>query len=128
MHSSYAIQIADRKKYIALVDGVKANGGEVYLFSSMHFAGQQLDNMSGIAAVLRYQIPETDEMDQAGRRGGAERRRSEAGRRRELHLIRPRANCPPLGVLSLLLTLHRSSPLFPSFLPFATLSNLPRLR
>ena len=58
-------RIADRKKYIKLVDDVKANGGEVYLFSSMHVSGQQLDNMSGIAAILRYPIPEIDEMDQA---------------------------------------------------------------
>lgn len=49
-------RIADRKKYIKLVDDVKANGGEVYLFSSMHVSGQQLDNMSGIAAILRYGI------------------------------------------------------------------------
>lgn len=47
-------RIADRKKYIKLVDDVKANRGEVYLFSSMHVSGQQLDNMSGIAAILRY--------------------------------------------------------------------------
>jgi len=57
-------RISDRKKYIQLVDDVKANGGEVYLFSSMHVSGQQLDNMSGIAAILRYPIPEIDEQDQ----------------------------------------------------------------
>ena len=58
-------RISDRKKFIQLVDDVKANGGEVYLFSSMHVSGQQLDNMSGIAAILRYPIPEIDEQDQA---------------------------------------------------------------
>ena len=31
----------------------------------MHVSGQQLDNMSGIAAILRYPIPEIDETDQA---------------------------------------------------------------
>lgn len=60
-----ATRIADRKKYVKLVDDVKANRGEVYLFSSMHVSGQQLDNMSGIAAILRYPIPEIDEADQA---------------------------------------------------------------
>lgn len=54
-------RISDRKKYVKLVDDVKANRGEVYVFSSMHVSGQQLDNMSGIAAILRYPIPEIDE-------------------------------------------------------------------
>ncbi|KAH9938222.1 eRF1 domain 1-domain-containing protein [Fomitopsis serialis] len=39
-----------RKKYVALVEDVKQRGGEVLIFSSMHESGQQLNQLTGIAA------------------------------------------------------------------------------
>ena len=34
--------IATRKKYVALVESVRERGGTVYIFSTMHVSGQQL--------------------------------------------------------------------------------------
>ena len=58
---SSSIQI--RKQYIDLVDDVRANGGTVYIFSSMHISGQQLQLVSGVAAILRYPLPDLDELE-----------------------------------------------------------------
>lgn len=46
--------VATRKKYVALVESVRENGGTVYVFSTMHVSGQQLQQVSGVAAILRY--------------------------------------------------------------------------
>ena len=51
-----------RKKYVALADSVKAHGGEVYVFSSMHVSGQQLDNFTGCAAILRFPLADPDDV------------------------------------------------------------------
>lgn len=51
----------NRKVYIELVESVRDGGGEVFIFSSMHPSGKQLDKMTGVAAVLRYPIPEISE-------------------------------------------------------------------
>jgi len=53
--------IATRRKYVALVESVKATGAPVYIFSSLHVSGEQLAQLSGVAAVLRYGIPEIEE-------------------------------------------------------------------
>jgi protein pelota len=52
-----------RAKYVALVDFVKDNNGEVLVFSSMHPSGEQLTQFSGIAAILNFPLPDIDEMD-----------------------------------------------------------------
>ena len=49
-----------RKKYVALAESVKAHGGEVFVFSSMHASGQQLDNFTGCAAILRFPLSYDD--------------------------------------------------------------------
>ncbi len=46
--------IVTRKKYVALVESVREKGGTVYIFSTMHVSGQQLQQVSGVAAILRY--------------------------------------------------------------------------
>jgi protein pelota len=56
--------IKTRKLYVKLVESVRANGGEVYIFSSMHVSGQQLQQVSGVAAILRYPLPDLDELEQ----------------------------------------------------------------
>lgn len=55
--------IATRRKYVDLVESVRANGGIVRLFSSLHVSGEKLGQISGIAAILRFPMPEIDEAD-----------------------------------------------------------------
>eukprot|EP00742_Colponemidia_sp_Colp-10_P004952 GILJ01005290.1.p1 GENE.GILJ01005290.1~~GILJ01005290.1.p1 ORF type:complete len:434 (-),score=75.79 GILJ01005290.1:47-1348(-) len=50
-----------RKKYVALVESVKENGGEVKIFSSLHVSGERLGQLSGVAALLRFPLPDIDE-------------------------------------------------------------------
>ncbi|ORY94651.1 hypothetical protein BCR43DRAFT_557894 [Syncephalastrum racemosum] len=52
--------IATRKKYVALVETVRSMGGSVRVFSSMHVSGEQLQLLSGVAAILNFPIPEID--------------------------------------------------------------------
>ena len=59
--------VATRKQYVALVESVRENGGKVFVFSSMHVSGQQLQQVSGVAAILRYPLPDLDQLEeQAG--------------------------------------------------------------
>eukprot|EP00963_Diacronema_lutheri_P008185 scaffold718_cov342-Pavlova_lutheri.AAC.41 len=53
--------IATRRKYVELVESVKQNGGEVFVFSTMHVSGEQLQKLSGIAAVLRFPLPDLED-------------------------------------------------------------------
>lgn len=57
--------IAIRKRYVRLVDGVRDNGSIVRIFSSLHVSGEQLNQLSGVAAILRFPVndPESDEED-----------------------------------------------------------------
>ncbi|KAI8369843.1 hypothetical protein EDC96DRAFT_460202 [Choanephora cucurbitarum] len=55
--------IATRKKYVALVEQVRAQNGQVYVFSSMHPSGEQLNQLTGVAAILTYPIPDIDELE-----------------------------------------------------------------
>eukprot|EP00879_Flechtneria_rotunda_P013137 GHRR01013722.1.p1 GENE.GHRR01013722.1~~GHRR01013722.1.p1 ORF type:complete len:159 (+),score=61.97 GHRR01013722.1:256-732(+) len=55
--------VAKRKKYADLVEGVRSAGGEVLVFSSMHVSGEQLNNLSGVAAVLRFPLPELEDQE-----------------------------------------------------------------
>ncbi|KAI6134958.1 eRF1 domain 1-domain-containing protein [Pisolithus croceorrhizus] len=45
-----------RKKFVSLVEGVQRKGGEVVIFSSMHESGQQLNQLTGIAAILTFPL------------------------------------------------------------------------
>ncbi|GJC96240.1 protein DOM34-like protein [Colletotrichum higginsianum] len=53
--------IPTRKKYVALVDKVRADGGDVRILSSDHESGQRLDMLGSIAAILSYPIHDLDE-------------------------------------------------------------------
>ncbi|KAK3862801.1 hypothetical protein Pcinc_024911 [Petrolisthes cinctipes] len=57
--------IDERRRYVRLVDRVKDNGGDVKIFSSLHVSGEQLDQMTGVAALLRFPMPEIEEEDHA---------------------------------------------------------------
>ncbi|KAJ3643186.1 hypothetical protein Zmor_025911 [Zophobas morio] len=52
-----------RKEYVNLVDSVKEFGGDVKIFSSLHISGEQLEQLTGVAAILRFPMPELDEDD-----------------------------------------------------------------
>ncbi|EOO02882.1 putative translation factor protein [Phaeoacremonium minimum UCRPA7] len=56
-----SLDIATRKRYVALVDKVKENGGEARILSSDHESGQRLEALGGIAAILTYPILDLDE-------------------------------------------------------------------
>ncbi|XP_045785866.1 protein pelota [Maniola jurtina] len=55
--------IAQRKEYVGIVDTARENGSDVRIFSSMHVSGEQLDQLTGIAAVLRFPMPELEDSD-----------------------------------------------------------------
>ncbi|XP_017483161.1 PREDICTED: protein pelota [Rhagoletis zephyria] len=53
--------VQQRKEFVNLVESVREAGGEVKIFSSMHISGEQLANLTGIAAILRFPMPELDD-------------------------------------------------------------------
>lgn len=53
--------ISVRKHYIHLTEQVKYQGGEVFIFSSLHESGEQLDQLTGVAVLLTYPVPDLDE-------------------------------------------------------------------
>ncbi|KAJ3681205.1 hypothetical protein LUZ60_015694 [Juncus effusus] len=55
--------IAKRQSYVQLVEAVKDSGGTVHIFSSMHVSGEQLQQLTGIAALLRFPLPELEDLD-----------------------------------------------------------------
>ncbi|CAG9585244.1 unnamed protein product [Danaus chrysippus] len=55
--------IQQRKEYVAIVDSARDNGSDVRIFSSMHVSGEQLDQLTGIAAILRFPMPELEDSD-----------------------------------------------------------------
>ncbi|KAK9762972.1 Translation factor pelota [Basidiobolus ranarum] len=59
-----AADIPTRKRYINLVESVRAMGGKVHIFSSLHVTGEQLEQLTGVAAILSFPLPEIDEEDQ----------------------------------------------------------------
>jgi len=50
--------LATRKRYVHLVESVRDNNGEVKIFSSLHVSGEQLGQLSGVAALLRFPLPD----------------------------------------------------------------------
>lgn len=54
---------AARRAYAALADGVRAAGGTVHTLSGAHVSGEQLDQVTGVAALLRFPMPELDDVD-----------------------------------------------------------------
>lgn len=52
-----------RKRYVKLVENVKDNGGDVRVFSSLHVSGEQLGQLSGVAAILRFPMPDISDGD-----------------------------------------------------------------
>ncbi|KAI1653222.1 hypothetical protein F4813DRAFT_276815 [Daldinia decipiens] len=67
-----SMDIATRRRYVAMVDKVKEDGGEARILSSDHESGQRLDALGGIAAILTYPMLDLDEDDETGADGNAE--------------------------------------------------------
>ncbi|KAI1263917.1 hypothetical protein F5Y18DRAFT_391845 [Xylariaceae sp. FL1019] len=61
-----SLDIATRKRYVAMVDKVKEDGGEVRILSSDHESGQRLDALGSIAALLTYPIFDLDDDEEEG--------------------------------------------------------------
>lgn len=57
-----ATSIKTRKKYVQLVEDVKAAGAQVSVFSAQHVTGEQLGLMSGVAAILRFPLADIDNL------------------------------------------------------------------
>lgn len=47
-----------RRRLAALVDEVRNGGGEAYIFSAAHASGEQLGELTGVAAMLRFPLPD----------------------------------------------------------------------
>jgi protein pelota len=43
-----------RQKYIGIIEAVEKNKGEVYIFSSLHSSGKKLNDITGIACIMRF--------------------------------------------------------------------------
>ncbi|CAN0315556.1 unnamed protein product, partial [Phaeothamnion confervicola] len=56
-----AADVPTRRRYVDLVAAAKANGAAVHVFSSMLGTGEQLGRMTGVAAVLRFPLPDVAE-------------------------------------------------------------------
>lgn len=48
--------VTTRKKYVKLVQNVKNSGGKVFIFSDNHTSGEQLNALTGIAAILKFPV------------------------------------------------------------------------
>jgi len=56
--------LVTRKRFVNLVESVRDNNGDVKIFSSLHVSGEQLSLLSGVAATLRFPLPDLlDEID-----------------------------------------------------------------
>ncbi|KAK4146916.1 uncharacterized protein C8A04DRAFT_25109 [Dichotomopilus funicola] len=67
-----SMDVAERKRYVGLVDKVKEDGGEVRLLSSDNESGKRLESLGGIAAILTYPIFDLDEDGEEDEGGEAE--------------------------------------------------------
>jgi protein pelota len=61
-----AADVVKRKRFVKLVDEVREYGGDVKIFSSMHVSGEQLEQLTGICAILRFPMQELEDSDSEG--------------------------------------------------------------
>jgi len=57
--------VPTRRLYGRMVDRVQETGGTSLIFSSMHVSGEQLNQLSGIAAILKFPLPDIEEIEAA---------------------------------------------------------------
>jgi len=56
--------IGERKRWVALVDKVKEDGGDARVLSSDHESGRRLEGLGGIAAILTFPLEDLDEAEE----------------------------------------------------------------
>jgi len=56
--------VKTRAKWVSLVESVRGANGAVHIFSTMHVSGQQLEQLTGVAAILRFPMPDLEESDE----------------------------------------------------------------
>jgi protein pelota len=56
--------VGERRKWVGIVEEVRKGGGEVLIFSSIHESGKQLDQLTGVAAILNFPLPEVESDDE----------------------------------------------------------------
>ena len=54
---------AERRAWVALVETVRGSGGTARIFSARHVSGEQLGQLSGVAAILRFPLPDLEEQE-----------------------------------------------------------------
>lgn len=54
-------EVGTRKRYEGLVKSVKEGGGKALVYSSMHVSAPQLSQLTGVAAILRFPLPDLEE-------------------------------------------------------------------
>lgn len=52
-----------RKRYADLVEEVEAGGGRALVFSGAHSSGEQLNQLTGVAAILRFPLPDLEDQE-----------------------------------------------------------------
>ncbi|KAK8657023.1 hypothetical protein V6N13_098957 [Hibiscus sabdariffa] len=55
--------VVTRQKYVDLVNSVKNSGGTAHIFSSMHVSGEQLAQLTGVAAILCFPLPDLEDIE-----------------------------------------------------------------
>ncbi|KAL5708923.1 hypothetical protein ACHQM5_019666 [Ranunculus cassubicifolius] len=55
--------VATRKKYTNLLESVKKSGGTTQVLSCDRDSGKRLGVLTGVAAILRFRVPDLDEME-----------------------------------------------------------------
>lgn len=55
--------VKKRRVYVDLVESIRESGGEVKVFSSLHVSGEQLNQLTGLAAILRFPMPDIEDDD-----------------------------------------------------------------
>mmetsp|Transcript_14394 Transcript_14394/g.21444 ORF Transcript_14394/g.21444 Transcript_14394/m.21444 type:complete len:125 (+) Transcript_14394:107-481(+) len=55
--------VATRRQYVDMTESVREQGAIVHVFSSQHVSGEQLHQLSGIAGLLRFPMPELEDID-----------------------------------------------------------------
>ncbi|SCU90853.1 LAME_0E10264g1_1 [Lachancea meyersii CBS 8951] len=50
-----------RRRNVNLTEAVEQSGGTVYVFSSLHSSGEELEKLTGLACILKFPVPDLDE-------------------------------------------------------------------
>ncbi|KAI9849396.1 MAG: Translation factor pelota [Thelocarpon superellum] len=69
--------VGARRRWVRLVDAVKAEGGDARVLSSMHESGQRLEALGGIAALLTFPLEDLDDEDEEDDEGEEGKREEE---------------------------------------------------